>query len=320
MCRTESRLKLMTLLVAAALGGCDSDLVVPLEAAPPDAAIGGNDTRDAGPDSDRTGSLCDGSTDIRLGYQVAGGGPAKNDSAFMKPYGHLFLVIDGSCNFYLNTVDAREGTRSGELSADEAEQLSRDVSFAKLPQWNGHYGQGCPDAPGELLTTSASRLSLSCSCGCEGAPQGAEAAMTKAAEWRVKLEARATVLNGPIRALAKLEERVHASTPSYAWPFERAIAETPGLVFEPSYIDPPPPGVLFEGGDATALRALRTQANTDRKEVLENDLNVPSPVFIDHDSRGYLLYLRDELPADHAAGIGKFFSLPGDRTDADAGL
>jgi hypothetical protein len=111
--------------------------------------------------------------------------------------------------------------------------------------------------------------------------------MTKAGEWHDRLAARAAVLSGPIRALAKREERVHASTPAYAWPLEPSIAETPGLTFEPSYSDPPPPGVLFEGADATALHALRVRAHADYKEARENDILAPSPVFVDHDSRGY---------------------------------
>jgi hypothetical protein len=287
-----------------------------------DAGIGGNAARsDAScEDPDSSEPLCDGSTDIRLGYQMGGGGPSRNDDAFMRPYGYVFMVIDGSCHYHLSTLDAREGMRSGELSAAEAAQISRDVSFAKLPKWNGHYGQRCPDAPGLNLITSSSRLSLACSCGCEGAPQGAEAAMNKAVEWHALLASRAAVLSGPIRALAKREDRVHASTPAYAWPFERAIAETPGLIFEPSYSEPTPPGVLFEGAEATALHALRAKANADYEEARENDTLPPSPVFIDLDSRGYLFYLRDELPAGQAAAIGAFFSLPADGSDRDAGL
>ncbi len=352
MCRCESTLGLLSLLLAALLSGCelepappraatrdaaiggddastatagrtsDANSGEPLIPAPKDAAVGGSNARsDASfEDPDSFEFLCDGSRDIRLGYQMAGGGPSQNDVAFMRPYGYVFMVIDGSCHYYLSTLDAREGMRSGELSAAEAEQISRDVSFAKLPKWNGHYGQSCSDAPGLNLITSSSRLSLACSCGCEGAPQGAEAAMNKAGEWHARLAARAAVLSGPIRALAKREERVDASTPAYAWPFEFAIADRPGLIFEPSYRDPPPPGVLFEGAEATALHALRAKANADYKEAREKDTLPPSPVFIDLDSRGYLFYLRDELPTGQAAAVGAFFSLPAEEgSDRDAG-
>jgi hypothetical protein len=50
---------------------------------------------------------------------------------------------------------------------------------------------------------------------------------------------------------------VSATTPVYDWPLRARIAEAERLVFNPSYSDPPPAGVLFEGADAAVLHELR---------------------------------------------------------------
>lgn len=314
-------------LTVVALLGCDAAPTSPPLAAGLDAAMSGTDSaladaatacNDAKCDPE---PLCDGSTAIRLGYQQGGGGPVPNNDTFMRPFGYTFLVIDGLCHYYLGPLDAREGIRHGELSRAEADQISRDVDFAKLLQWNGQFGQGCPDQGGFNLVTSKSQLSLACGCGgCVGAPPGAEDALNKILEWYAELEPRSSALTGPIRALAESLERVHETTPVYDWPVARAIAETEGLVFVPNYNDPPPPGVLFEGSDATALRMLREEGNADFKRALEDDSSPPSPVARDSDSRGYLLHLRDELPADHAAAIRAFFATRAQAPQADAGL
>jgi hypothetical protein len=128
--------------------------------------------------------LCDGSDHIRIVFSLAAGGAVNPNHFSTNPYGYSFAAVDGRCRFYASRA-FKDGIVVGTLAAADAEHFAADVRFSTLGQWSGRYGRSCPDAGGYLVATADA--DVSCTCGCDGAPDAAEAAMSGASKWHEQL-------------------------------------------------------------------------------------------------------------------------------------
>lgn len=252
------------------------------------SAAGGGAEDAAVPDSD---ALCDGSSEMRLVYNVSGGFVV-DTFAFTNPRGATFLAIDGTCHYYV-LQNYMRGIQSGTLSAADADALARDLHWHDLASWawDLQKDMACPDASGVLL--SRAHVSAGCSCGCDAnAPRGLGDALTQAQQWVTRLTTSGKPLEGAVTALAFEGEASGSAIPVMDWPLATQPSAVPNLVHDRS--DPKlwqggGSYARFEGADATKLRDLRSA--TLRASTI-------TPGFAQARSAGkvYELYVRDELP------------------------
>jgi hypothetical protein len=241
-------------------------------------------------------TLCDGSSDIRLSFNVAGGFLSPTDG-FTHPYGFTFFVIDGQCHYYAST-DYMQGVYAGKLSQTDAGMLQRDLAFGHIADWKGSYGLQCADGSTESLAVQAGRFG--CTCGCDGAPAGVTAAMAETRNWLNQLVLAGKLLDAELRAIAS--EYVGPMPPSvFDWPLSRAPADIEGLVAH--NMTAVGDGALFAAGpDAAALRELRKRAIEQQPGTRVIYVRSGSPAKI------YDLFMRDELPAADDAAIRSFLN------------
>jgi hypothetical protein len=239
--------------------------------------------------------LCDGSDDIRFGFTLSGGF-VPSSYMFTNPYGIRFAAIDGRCRFYASR-NYMEGTFSGTLTPDEAAQLADELGFDRIEGWAGQHGLNCPDAGGVTLATAAA--SVTCVCGCAGAPDGVNEAFQRLSAWADRLVEQGKPLDAAVSALAESRPAGVPTGEVRAWPLAQSPASYAGLVTDPQTGFAP--GARFEAADAKALRDLRDA-------TFATDPTLQSTLVNDGSSTGtYQLYVRDELPSDRASAIGRFF-------------
>jgi hypothetical protein len=241
------------------------------------------------------GQICDGSNDIRLGFNASGGFVAQSYQ-FTNPYGSWFAVVDGQCHFYVSE-SYMQGVLTGTLSPEDATALADDVRFSQIDAWNGHYGASCSD--GGPVSLATQHAAISCVCGCDGAPAGAATAMGELYDWIDRLVTRGTPLAAAVSALAYEDDKRGPPQNVVAWPLSRPLADVSGLVV--SSLAQNGPGARFDdAADAKALRELRSTHSAS---------DTAAQSLIVKDAAGqYVLLVRDELPSSSAAAVAAFFS------------
>jgi hypothetical protein len=234
------------------------------------------------------GELCDGSTDLRLGYS-ADGGFVDVSFSFTNPHGHWFLFIDGQCNYYVST-GYWKGVATGVLDAPQAEALALDVDWDSIDELRVEDVESCPDAGSDSIWAPDGRR-VSCTCGCDEGPVSARKmnALDTMRELAYELAMQGQSATGPVSALASLTS---PAADALAWPLGMAIADFPSLVHDLNDLGPNPEYALFEDAmDAMALRSLRAQQQPG------------TPLSVTDGQATYQLWVRDELPDGVSAAI-----------------
>jgi len=232
------------------------------------------------------GALCDGSTDMRLGYAAAGGF-VDITFYFTNPYGHWFLFVDGQCNYYLSR-EYPQGIVSGTLDDEQASTLADAIGWPSIAELAVEDVESCPDAGANVIWAPGG-IEVSCTCGCDEGPvsQRKTDALQYMYELLETLAQSAPPLMGPVSALAAPESPVGDEL---TWPLDQPLATIPNLVHDLDSLGDE--FALFEDpDDAAALRALRATAQPG------------TPVRVADGEGAYQIYVRDELPEGVAPAI-----------------
>jgi hypothetical protein len=235
--------------------------------------------------------LCDGSSDVRLGFAVEGG---QVDTTYQltNPYGHSFLFIDGHCHYYASSSWLK-GVVQGDLSQTRAAEIAKSLSLRRIEQLDYHDVESCPDAGSTWLRTSAGYVD--CTCGCDAkAPKGIEDAIGAASELKDELAATGSALAGPILLAVVQEEGTGAGRTLPAWPLIWPLSDV-AVTWE-AYTRKPDASLRHLSDDeADAARMLRSQ-------TLASDPYAAS-VRVTDQSKTYNLFMREELPDEAQRAI-----------------
>lgn len=236
------------------------------------------------------GGFCDGSSEIKLVVSTRQRAGSVAAFAITHHYGWPILVVDGHCRYYV-VNEVMESLKEGQLTAEELEQLTRDLAadgLLGLPSSR----DACADHYDETVIATQTQ-SLRCACG-ECTREDATAAMAEARKWIERLGASGTPSLGPLRAFARLGEPVEHEPPwrtqeALSWPLAEPMDGIPDLVVTAWQR----PGARFDGADAAALRKIRERSRGMR--VVED--YTPLASYVSDCGQTYQLELRDEFPA-----------------------
>lgn len=271
--------RLATLLLLG-LGGCSRSL------ATPDAAT---------PDAGTTPGICDGSPDLRLAFQVSGGGPTAPGETMLSENGWRFLLVDGTCQAWVLKDSSGPLVRTV-LSPDDEAQLATAL---ELSAWNGITPPpgGCPDANGTSFRFRDQRLS-GVPCGAD--PASAWAQLNTAADAQLdRLAASGTAWAGDLRYVVLRESSPNDPRPPVAWPLATPLATIVRDLNQGSGYRRGD-SLRATGDDASKLRAIRTTAaGASSTYGVVYDFTRVS----DAEGATYQLYVRDALPFEQDDGL-----------------
>lgn len=225
--------------------------------------------------------ICDGSAGVRFSATFGGpGGPVAFYNAFTPG---RFLVIDGSCRYWLNDASLL-GLRSGQLSEEEAEAFSADLHYGQYEALSFYELSQCPDGGSRSLTDGTGQLV--CRCGdCSSARAELRDPFQAAEELYAELAAREEWAWGPTSVLP-LVVPVEADALDWTLAFDLAEVAHEGGLEQPFSEDD---GVLVPDAELEAFSELR-------RTSIERG-NSAQLVVVDADGAGYSLFVRDEPPA-----------------------
>jgi hypothetical protein len=181
---------------------------------------------------------------LAFGFQISA---ARFGSYAERYYGRHFLIVDGSCRFYVD--DGLFGqVRGGALTPDEVTALNAELLTGP---WEGIDGEHRNDTMGaDAWTYSLWRdgLGASCyqSCG-EGTSSALRAMLATASRWEELLTARGVPLEGDVRLAVRggSEPVVGAPTWTGTTSLADAVSAHDGTV------------IVSDPADTAGLRALR---------------------------------------------------------------
>ncbi len=239
--------------------------------------------------------ICDGSTDIRLAYQLGGGGPAAPGEVMLSENGWRFLLVDGTCQAWVLENSNGPLVRT-DLSSDDEAQLATAL---KLSTWKGITPPlgGCPDAPGTSFRFGEQRLSGSV-CGSD--PASGWAQLNVAADAQLAhLAASGTAWAGDVRYLVLQESSPNDPRPPVDWPLATSLA-TVALGPDQAFSYRSGGSLRATGDDASKLRAIRTTAASASSTY---GVTYEFTRVTDADGGTYQLYVRDALPFEQDNGL-----------------
>ena len=229
-------------------------------------------------------AICDGSEEIRFGYDASGGFFSNRSIAFFEQYGTSFLYVRGDCRYV--AARAPDGRFSaGTLSAEDADELSSEAGYRTLDRRaRGPERPPCFDAPVERMHGPSATLHCSC---CGGLVP--------------RTVARLTDQGTPLAAAVTLAVASANETPEPSWPAWPLATPISRFSISPRTIPGPGDGERVDDpDDAASLHALRREFAQVRDDV---------PVtFVRNGSLAYALFIRDELPEDMEAGVQALLS------------
>jgi hypothetical protein len=267
------------------------------DAATQDGATEDGATEDgAAPDGEARVEICNGGSEIRLAFQVGGGGPARAGEAMLAENGWQFLLVDGNCVAWVSESSSDPLVRAV-LSADDAAQLSATLKVSTWNQITPAVG-GCPDAPGYGFRFGEQRLSGASPCG--AATRSAWSDLIAAAGEQLHHVAQlGQSWDGDLRYLVLEEDNRTDSRPAVSWPLGTAV-ETLALAAEQSFNHRPGGSRRATGEDAAKLRAIRTTAASATSIY---GIGYDFTRVMDANGGTYQLYIRDALPFEGDDGL-----------------
>lgn len=237
-------------------------------------------------------SICDGGDEARLVY-AALQGFASYGSAFAGRYGDRYLVIDGTCRYWVGSGSLR-GLRSGVLDADASRALSEQLHFGRYAAVEAEAEAVCPDAGLSLLADSTGTMSTSY-CGIEQQPRVLREAFLRVPGVAEQLDEGGEVSWSPSTVLALRDPPLPPEVPG-----DRVVQEwTSDLDLEAGSVSftelqrglDAGAGVRVEDDATLALLAELREAE------LARDPNAVDLLVRDGSGRYFQLLVRDEPPA-----------------------
>jgi hypothetical protein len=118
--------------------------------------------------------LCDGSSEARL-FINSVGGFVESSYSFTNPYGHLFMLVTGECEYWAGPAG---DWQLGHGVIEDPEVIEELVGWDNLVDWTAFDDtQSCPDAGNVHIY--APNAVIGCACGCDdGAPAGLSEALS----------------------------------------------------------------------------------------------------------------------------------------------
>lgn len=236
-------------------------------------------------------TLCDGSSDVRLGA-VSEGGQVETTFNFTNPYGHAFLFVDGKCNYYAGGSWLKDVVR-GQLSQQRAAEIEKSLMLGRVDALDYHDEQSCPDAGALVLRTANGYAD--CTCGCdEKAPAGVEAALSAGGMLRDELFAAGDPLGGRLLLLAIVDDPPGSGAAIPAWPLIWPLSDI-AMTWEAYTRKITPTTRLLEDDEAQVVRSLR--ANALKVDPYAGSLRATDL------GKSYSLFMREELPDETQRAI-----------------
>jgi hypothetical protein len=279
-------------------------------------------------DAGDVGELCDGSSTVRMRYGLVGASDTLGLPQLLQN-GWDYWLITGNCHYFVMT-DIWNEVREGQLSPEQAQEISVGTHYAQLREFAGSY------APAESTTVhgATNRLGtatdiISCYGTCEAglngrAPEAIEQAMQYATSLVDTLFAQGTPVRGPIRisvVISGISEDLRPQLIPIDWPLSVPLEEV-SIGEEPLALGAPYKGVVITApADVAELRRMR-----DNKTSGEFGTQWTSSGFfwigpyVDIHSPLNALRFRDTIPLEDADGVIRMEFDPAVLdTDFDAG-
>ena len=242
--------------------------------------------------------ICDGSGDARLVY-AALQGFANYGSAFAGWYGDRYLVIDGTCRYWVGGESLR-GLRSGTVDADMGRALSEQLHFGRYAAVEAEPEEICEDAGLSFLADSSGSMSTSY-CGIEEQPRVLREAFQRVPSVAEQLDVGAEVSWGRSTLLALRDPALPPEVPSNQvvreWTSDLDLDAAAVSFTELQRGLDAGAGVLVEDDATLALLGEL------RRAELERDPSALDVLVRDGAGRHFLLLVRDEPPALVAAAL-----------------
>jgi hypothetical protein len=231
--------------------------------------------------------ICDGSDDVRLAYELGGGGTMEPYTIAVVELGWEFLYVDGHCHYWVQRPDVRDVDPSGQLAPFREGVLTPDQEASlRAATWYddfAHAAPKCPDSSGvsdagtELFWDGAAVYSC---YGGFGFGQG----------WPLQSElwAAGTPMGGALR-IEVGQSSVPDDQPTYAWPLASPLATYETPVEKSSALGQTK--LITDAADLAALRDLRARAKAEYNPA--RGLNA---AVIALQPKGWVLVVRDDLP------------------------
>ena len=236
--------------------------------------------------------ICDGSSDVRLAFGTIGGF-ASYGSAFAGRYGDQYLVIDGSCRYWVGG-ESLLGLRTGVLDAQRGLELSEQLHFGRYAQVQPEPEQVCPDAGIALLRDATGTLSASY-CGLEEQPHVLREALQRAPGLAERLRDEGDAASGATTVLALRDAGLPPNGPEQrvvgAWTSDLDLDAGAITFLDLARGLEPGAGLLIEDDETLGLLAALRAAEL-RRDPNALDLRVQ-----DAGARQFQLLVRDEPPA-----------------------
>lgn len=248
--------------------------------------------------------LCDGSPDLRFGYQVLGGGQMVLGTPLLTQNGFFYLVIDGTCRYW--TFGSKEmrgwwqATHTGVLSPEQATSLSADLD---LSSWSDrHEVGGWCDAPTVFLWRKGALLRWSHSCNAPDQPGQIIPALGKKTQaWVDDLWPKGTAVETPVRFAAitvppSLDDPKRPTTTLSIDLAPTALSYPQGYQLEQD-----DPGLLVsEPGLLAELRKERERVIAGDYLLFDGD---PYVLPVRQNGVLYFVYFRDTIPLEDSNGL-----------------
>jgi hypothetical protein len=249
----------------------------------------GNGDAATSPDlSSHARRICDGSDDIRLAYELGGGGIIEAYTIAVVELGWQFLYVDGHCHYWVQRPDLGDGDvdPSGQLAPFREGVLTRDQEASlHAATWYddfAHAAPKCPERPGLFDASTELFWDGAAVHGCYGGFDFGQGWPSQSELWDA-----GTPMAGALRFEVG-QSSVADDQPKYAWPLASPLAdyETP---YERSSVAGQTK-LVTEPAELAALRDLRARAKAEYRPGRFN------PAVIALQPKGWVLVVRDDLP------------------------
>lgn len=236
--------------------------------------------------------LCDGSNDVRF-LMTNAGGFVDIGYEFYGTYGHQFLAIDGTCHFYALTY-AGQAVHEGQLTPEQALQLSGDLAFGRLGNYSDMVAEQCPDGTITTLWDPSGKTECGCICDSPEQPAVWTQAIAKVREWVPVLYAAGEPYAGALHRVYRATDPEMPSTESaLRWPLPGEPTEV--LAFD-DYDFVAAARAVDLDEDRRLLREMRAEWSLENESTLAIMIFAPLLLPGGIGQAYYEVYLKDVLP------------------------
>jgi hypothetical protein len=250
-----------------------------------DAGSNSSDSPDAGIDPTPF-AICDGSDDLRLVAQSAGGGPTSPEQYFTTHYGSS-LVIDGHCHFWVNSNGQ---LKEGQIEDQSVLEAYQATSYGRLARFHDFTPvSNCSDAGSTFIWDPQGSIAAS-TCGVteDQAPPGWLDVFSGVSQLTADLTTFAKASAGPLRVA--FDKPMASATGATPWPFD--WDPLPLLPTDPQAAFGVPDILVPAGRDAESLRSV----------LMYGRVQFALPAGAGN-ATSVDLYARDELPSELASRL-----------------